>query len=80
MSDDKNNVVNFPNMPEDFTRSLIALSKEYFGNLKPDYTQIEKNLWDQLILSKLHSTMKLQEIIEFANGVIEARRQFFIKN
>jgi HD-like signal output (HDOD) protein len=76
MSD--NNVKDLPLGSDATQRLVIAAIEKYVAAMTPPSDQAEKQLWDQVVQTKLHAhTMSVKDAVAAANDVITERRKFF---
>jgi hypothetical protein len=78
---------NVRELPLDVTgvyRKILELADTYFKSdiqtKIANLSNAEKNLWDQIVMTRItqyHNPSGVQEAVQFANQVIEARRAFF---
>jgi hypothetical protein len=70
------NVTPFPMSPESLQRAILSLAEKYLGNSPPPFDP-EKSLWDQVIQTGLMRQLPMKAVIEEANEIVLARRNFF---
>lgn len=89
MSD--NNVKDLPLGNETMQRLVVAAIEKYVAAMTPPTDQAEKQLWDQVVMSKMHAhgitigpdgqpvavIGSPKDAVEMANGIITERRKFF---